>query len=215
MAILSARAAAPDSNEDTGSRVRRPEPSRRRFVLGASGALVALLSLTVLGAPARVESDPRYTREYDLKAAFLFNFTQFVEWPADCLPASATPFVIGVVGADPFGTTLDEIVANEKVHEHPIVVQRWKSIGEVGACHILFISHAESLRLREVAASLRGRGILTVGDSERFAARGGVIGFAMAGSRLRLEVNLDEARAQRLTISSKLLRQSTILGALP
>jgi YfiR/HmsC-like len=187
---------------------------RGHWVLPRFAMLIALLSLSVLAAPARVESGGRFTREYDRKAAFLFNVTQFVEWPAECLPDSTTPFVIGVVGADPFGVTLDEIVANETVHEHPILVQRWKSLGEVSTCHILFISRAGNLRLHNNLGALRGRGILTVGDSDKFAARGGVIGLVTAGSHLRLEVNLDAARAQRLTISSGLLRQSTIIGAL-
>jgi hypothetical protein len=154
---------------------------------------------------------PTLTREYDLKAAFLFNFARFVEWPADAFATDATPITIGILGDDPFGRSLDEIVANEAVGSRKLIVRRYASVEDVEACHILFVSASQAGRLEQIVARLGKRSILTVGDTAGFASRAGMIGFEMARSRLKLRINLSAARAARLTISSQLLRQATIV----
>src|SRR5882672_3494662 len=152
------------------------------------------------------------TQEYDLKAAFLFHFAQFVDWPADALPAGNSPFTIGILGHDPFGKSLDEIVANETVQGHKLLVRRFQNVDQVDSCHILFIDPSESVRMDQILSRLKGRSILTVGETKDFALRSGVIGFVLLEKRLRLAVNLAAANAARLTISSKLLRQPQIVG---
>ena len=178
-------------------------------VLRVSFALAALF-LLLLRAPGACAA-ARATSEYDLKAAFLFHFAHFVQWPADLLPAS-TPFTIGILGDDPFGKSLDEMVVNEMVDGHKLLVRRFQNVDQVDSCHILFIDPSESGRMDEILAQLKGRSILTVGETKDFALRSGVIGFVLSDKRLRLAVNLAAANAARLTISSKLLRQSQIVG---
>ncbi len=191
-------------------------PGRR--IRRRASALVLPLVLACLSVPtwgAVAGGGPRVTREYDLKAAFLFNFAQFVDWPPEAFANDRAPFVIGVVGEDPFGRSLDEIVAGESVREHPIVVRRFPTLHDLGPCHMLFVGRPDAARPWEVAEALRGRTVLTVGDAKGFASHGGAIEFVVVGGRLRLIVNVAEARAAKLTISSKLLRQSELVGAAP
>ena len=157
--------------------------------------------------PAQKET----TKEYQVKAAFLFNFCQFVEWPAEAFPEAQTPLVIGVLGEDPFGGYLDEIAHGEKVNNHPLVVQRYHRTDEIKVCHILFISQSEAKHLEQILESLKGRNILTVSDIDGFAQRNGMIRFVTEKNKIRFRINLEAARAANLTISSKLLRAAEII----
>ena len=149
--------------------------------------------------------------EYQVKAVFLFNFAQFVDWPADVFPDSATPLVIGILGNDPFGEVLDLTVRDERLRGRPFQVQRYRSVDEIKNCHILFISRSEGARPEVILAGLKQRAILTVSDADRFAERGGMIRFVTDRSRIRLQLNLEAAQAAHLTISSKLLRVAEIV----
>jgi hypothetical protein len=151
-------------------------------------------------------------REYRVKAVFLFNFAQFVEWPAAAFPGPDSPLVVGVLGDDPFGAELDAVVRNESVGTHPLEVRRFRTAEEVGACHILFISASESARLDAILDALRARPILTVGEAEGFAQRGVMIRFLTDRGRIRLRVNLESARVAGLRLSSKLLRHAEIVS---
>ena len=152
-------------------------------------------------------------KEYEVKATFLYHLAQFVEWPAEAFPAAETPLVIGVLGQDPFGKTLDEIIQNELVKNRKLVVQRYRQAGEIGICHVLFISRSEEERLDQILSRFKGRSTLTVGDSEGFARRGGAVRFFTEKNKVRLRINLDTAKAANLTISSKLLRASELVGS--
>ena len=149
--------------------------------------------------------------EYQLKAVFLFNFAQFVDWPQESFPEAQTPLVIGVLGEDPFGTYLDEIVSGETVNNRQLEIQRYRRVDEMKTCHILFISQSESKRLEQIVADLKGRSILTVSDSVGFTRYGGMIRFVTEKNKLRLRINLEAATAANLTISSKLLRPAEIV----
>jgi uncharacterized protein DUF4154 len=177
----------------------------------ARRALILALFLGLLPAPA--PAGTKVTHEYDLKAAFMFHFAQFVQWPQDALPERNTPLTIGILGEDPFGKSLDEIVANEAVGGHKLVVRRFQNVNQITSCHILFISPSEAGRMDQILQHLGRRSILTVGETKDFAVRSGIIGFVISEKRLRLAINLAAANAARLTISSKLLRQSQIVGA--
>jgi len=148
---------------------------------------------------------PATTREYDVKAVFLFNFATFVDWPKDGLPAAGEPFVIGVLGADPFGAALDQTVAGEAIRGAPLQIRRSTKVEELKGCQILFISESERARLPAIFDTLRGRPVLTVGDSPMFVEKGGMIGFS-TGAHVQLHVNPAAAKAAGLNISSKLLR---------
>lgn len=165
-----------------------------------------LIACVLAGAAAPVS-------EYQLKAVFLFNFAHFVEWPAASLPQQSAPFVIGVLGKDPFGSYLDDVVRGESVNGHPLAVERYSSIAEIRECQILFIPAAELTHLERILGALKGRSVLTVTDTDGAAPRGVIIGLLRQDNRIRLRIDLEAARANNLTISSKLLRPAEIVGA--
>jgi len=169
--------------------------------------VVALLAWGALQATAATPT------EYQVKAVFLYNFSQFVEWPTVAFQDERAPFIIGVLGEDPFGADLDAIVRDETVADHPLVVRRYGDAAEIDSCHILFISSSETARVEQVLATLKGRNILTVGDTENFSRLGGIIRFVTERNRIRLRISLNAAVAEQLTISSKLLRLAEIVPA--
>ena len=172
--------------------------------------LAVLLALTWL-AGARAAAPATPTAEYQVKAAFLFNFAQFVEWPAKAFPDEQAPIIVGVLGEDPFGSYLDELVQNEKIGNRPLVVRRYRRVEDVADCHILFISRSAGAQFDKTIASLRGRPLLTVGDLDNFCRLGGMVRFVTENGKIRLRVNIESAKDSGLTISSKLLRWATIV----
>jgi uncharacterized protein DUF4154 len=165
----------------------------------------------LLGRDPRLGAQSARALEYQVKAVFLFNFAQFVGWPAGAFADSMAPMVIGVLGNDPFGSYLDETVRGEKVHRHSLEVRRYRKIEEITTCHILFINPSGERRLEEVLSNLKNRAILTVGDDPGFAQRGGMIRFVSEKSKIRMRINVAAASAVNLTISSKLLRAAEIV----
>ncbi|MDE3083993.1 MAG: YfiR family protein [Verrucomicrobiota bacterium] len=180
---------------------------RRSFCRGKKPNLWAFAFAFVfcqIGSEVSAQTAP--AREFQLKAIFLFNFTQFVNWPSEAFSSPSAPLVIGVLGGDPFGSFLDETVQGEKVDGHPLVVRRYRRVDEIQGCHILFISGTESWRLDWILSVLKGHSILTVGDWGDFTLRGGMIRFITRNHKIRFRINADAAKAAHLTISSKLLR---------
>jgi hypothetical protein len=167
-------------------------------------AAVAWVSPALPGIPGK---------EYQVKAVFLYNFTQFVEWPAASFPEAKAPLVVGVLGGDPFKDYLDEVVRGEKAGVHPIVVKHYRKSEEVRDCQVLFVSASDAGLPDSVLAALRTRNILTVSDAEGFCKRGGIVNFVTRNGKIRLLVNLEAAKAAGLTLSSKLLRISELVGA--
>jgi hypothetical protein len=174
---------------------------RATFTLG-----LGLLIAGPLGA--------RTPQEYDLKAAFLYNFATFTEWPAEAFEKPDSVFVIGVLGDDPFGSILDEIVNGEHIGKHPIVVARYKRAEEVRNCHIVFISASESRRMTDIIHRLQSRPVLTVSDIPGFAEAGGLIGFITTNS-IGLKINPAAIQGAKLNISSKLLRLAKLVSGNP
>lgn len=179
--------------------------------VGRCGAWLAAMVFLFASAVTGL-AEPAPSREYQIKAVFLFNFAQFVEWPPDAFPEANSPLVIGVLGEDPFGQALDETVRGEQVGSRPLLIRRWRRIEDIGPCHILYISSSEQLHREKIIARLNARSTLTVGDGEDFARRGGMIRFFTDHNRIRLQINLEAVRAARLTISSKLLRPAEIVA---
>jgi hypothetical protein len=172
--------------------------------------LAALLGLFLF--VSSMAAQPAISPEYKIKAVFLFNFAQFVEWPKEAFHHPDAPLVIGVLGPDPFGSFLDETVHGERVGGRRLEVRRYANVQQVVDCHILFISQSEASKLKAIRQQLTGRPVLTVGESEGFATSGGMIRFMMEQNRIRLRINLEAVQASRLTISSKLLRAAEIVG---
>lgn len=149
--------------------------------------------------------------EYQLKAVFLFNFAQFVEWPARAFPEPTSPLVIGVLGDDPFGAYLDDLVKDETVGRRRLIVRRYKRVSDIAECHILFVSGSEADALDQIVGSLKGRSILTVSDLPTFTRQGGMVRFVTEEGRIRLRISVVAAKASGLTISSKILRPDMIV----
>jgi hypothetical protein len=172
-------------------------------------ALFLMLSGTI-DAPlaAATEATPS---EYQVKAVFLFNFTQFVEWPETAFPNPDAPFVIAVLGKDPFGAQLDEVVRGEHVDRHRLVIERYANPAQIQRCNILFIARGET-GAQSVPASIKGRGILTVSNADEADLKDVMIRLVMRNSRVRMRIDVDAAKADNLTISSKLLRPAEIVG---
>lgn len=168
---------------------------------------LALLCALAPTASAQAEASD----EYKVKAAFLFNFAQFVEWPASAFRAADAPLVIGILGEDPFGAYLDELVSGEKIENRPLIVRRFKRAEDIAECHILFISGSETGELEKIVARLKGRSLLTVSDMDTFTRRGGMVRFFMEEGKIRLRINVDRAKANGLIISSKILRPATVV----
>jgi hypothetical protein len=183
-----------------------------RINRGLSAAWLVLSALLLSSGPG-LSAEPPAPREYQLKAVFLFNFAQFVEWPSQAFADAQTPLVIGVLGKDPFGAYLDETVRGETVNNRSLVVQRYGRVEDINTCHILFISRSEGDRLEQILARLRGRNILTVADAEGFAPPGVMIRLVTVENKIRLRINLEVAQAANLKISSKLLRTAEIVSS--
>jgi hypothetical protein len=167
------------------------------------------LTVACLGVPLRAAQAP----EYQLKAVFLYQFAQFVEWPSQAFSAVEAPFSVCVLGNDPFSTLLDETVDGETVKGRHLAVRRYRKVEDLKDCNILFITQSEMATLESTLDALKGRPILTVGDADSFAKRGGAIEFFTASNKLKLRINPEAAKAADLTISSKLLRLADIVPA--
>lgn len=164
-----------------------------------------------LAAAASPWAQPRVS-DREVKAVFLFNFAQFVEWPHTAFESAQSPIVIGVLGEDPFSRTLDDIVQGETVRHRQLVVTRYRRVEDISTCHILFVSASETQRYEPILTALRGRPTLTVGETDGFATRGGMIRFVNERNRIGLQVNVGAAKEAGLTISSNLLRPARIVG---
>lgn len=172
---------------------------------------MAFLKAITFVAALLLAQSPR-TSEYQVKAVFLFNFVQFVDWPAPAAAApDSQPLLIGILGSDPFGAFLDETVRGEHLGTRPIRLRRYRQIADIDDCNVLFISRSEAERVPEILAALKNRPVLTVSDGDTFANQGGMIQFVTDKSRIRLRVNLEAAQAANVAISSKLLRVAEVV----
>jgi hypothetical protein len=172
--------------------------------------------VVVLAGKLAAQVHAQKPAEYQVKAAYLYGFGRFVEWPASATAAAPKAFVVCVLGDDPFGRLLDEVAAGAVMKDKPVSVQRISRVDESGPCHTLFISASEGARLGRILETLDHRPVLTVSDAPQFAQRGGMIGFAAEGNRVRFTVNLAAAQDAGLQLNSELLRvAATILRSRP
>jgi hypothetical protein len=161
---------------------------------------IAMLALGVLPVQAQV------SREYQIKAVFLYNFAQFTQWPQSTFATDKSPIVIGVVGADPFGTSLTETIHGETIQGHPLVIEHYTHPADIKTCHILFVSQPESRRYDEITKIVKGKPVLTVSDTASAATSAAIIQFVIENNKVHFRVNTDAARAVNIDLSSKLLR---------
>ncbi|HWD90759.1 MAG TPA: YfiR family protein [Verrucomicrobiae bacterium] len=172
---------------------------------------MAVLSLHFIaalaaGLPGEARGQDALPSEYQMKAAYLYNFAKFVDWPPAALPATNSPIIIGVLGDDPFDGLLDGTVQNKKIDGHPLEVRRLKTPEQAKVCEVLFICSSEKKSWPEISAALAGTSVLTVGENwDRFTEQGGMINLFMEGKRVYFDINNETARRAGLQISSKLL----------
>ncbi|HVW21087.1 MAG TPA: YfiR family protein [Opitutaceae bacterium] len=179
-----------------------------RFRLPPPSVTALLLALAFLAMPGARADVPR---EYKLKAAFLFNFTKYVQRPS-ALPAdSERTIVIGLLGSDPFEGELQRIARGRRSGSHPVAVRVLTGLEEVGAADLLFVPAAEEGRFAALAAKLRKVPVLTVGESGRFLDDGGVLAFVRDGDRLRFSIALGAVRRSGLQVSAQLLSLATLV----
>lgn len=184
-------------------------PSRRPPKAVPVVAYLALLLCATLAGHRLVAAAP--LNEYAVKAAFLYQFTRFVEWPPSMFPDAEAPLVVGVLGHDPFGDHLRAATQGRTAYGRPIVVRSVRHGEQLRQCHVLFVSASEEGRIPDVLRTVGTAGVLTVGDSPGFAEAGGTMNFVIEASRVKLEVNIGAAERARVRISSKLLTLARIV----
>ena len=180
------------------------------FLLGTAGCLLFALGAAVM-SPALSAAQSDQPGEYEVKAAFLFNFTKFVEWPEGSFDDRQAPIVIGIIGDDPFGESLLRIIAGQKAQGRGILVRKERFGQDLHRCHVLFISASEREHIAEILASVQKASILTVSDITGFAEAGGAMQFVMQENRVRFVVNLDVTTQSKLRVSAKLLSLARVL----
>ncbi len=179
----------------------------RRFV--RTLALAAVLSVCMGFAAEPV------SKEYQLKAAFIYNFTKFVDWPAQRSGSKDLPFTIGVFGKNPFGDELNKLAQGRSVNGRPMIIKNITSTNEAVSVDLLFVSSGQEELLGKLLVAIQGAGVLTIGESKAFADHGGIINFVTEADKIRFEINLDEAergglklRAQLLNLAKNVRRKS-------
>ncbi len=172
--------------------------------------IILITAFLLAGDMGLLAQEPS-SRESQVKAVFLFNFTQFVDWPPKTFPEPDSPLIIGILGDDPFGSFLEQATTNEKINSHPLIIQHYKTVDEIKKCQILFINISNKDRLDLVFKALEGRSILTVSDSRNFIRQGGMVRFFTENDKIKFQINIEAAKAADLTISSKLLRLAEIV----
>jgi len=180
-------------------------PVRDKRGHAAVSALIVVLVFSAAFEGPCLCAQAQDAGEYPVKAAFLYNFAKFVEWPPEAMGASSAPLVLGVLGDDPFGSSIDQLVAGKTANGRQLSVRRLKWGQDLGQCHILFICSSERKRVPQILDSLKGTTVLTVGEMEQFSQQGGMIQFVLEQSKVRFEINVGAADRARLRVSSKLL----------
>jgi hypothetical protein len=178
--------------------------SNRRF-----GILIIVVLLLAFGAP-KAFAQSSSPGEYVVKAAFLYNFAKFVDWPPTAFKNDSAPLTLCILGKDPFGEALDSL-KDKTVKGRALVVRRSNRVENIGECHMLFISPSEKGDLKQILNALKNSAILTVSEIEGFGSLGGMINFVMVEKKVQFEINPDAAQYRGLRISSQLLKLAKIV----
>jgi hypothetical protein len=214
MAILIKESRA--SNPAGDSRPGLPKHGRKahgrgiRTVWRQPYALILATLLSFVGAPVG-RAQAGSPGEYQLKAAFLFNFAKFIDWPSTSFPNPQSPFVLCILGTDPFGHVIDEVLKGKTIANRPVAVERIKTMAQVRQCHMVFVSQSESFHLADIVQAMHGACVLLVGEVDGFAEAGGTIQFALEDNHVRFLINPDAATRAGLKVSSKLLSLARVI----
>lgn len=147
--------------------------------------------------------------EYQIKAAFIYNFARFVDWPTQAFADASSPLIIGVLGKNDFGSSLAQTINGKSIHGHPLEFKLFPSLAQAANCQVLFISASEKNHLSKIISTLGSASILTVSETDDFIAQGGMINLRIVDDKVRFEINNSAAKSAGLTVSSKLLTLAT------
>jgi hypothetical protein len=174
--------------------------------------IAACLLCASLALPSHAQTaNSSDSSEYLIKAGFTYNFAKLMQWPASTFPQPDSPIIIGILGTDPFGNTLDTVLAGKKVNARSFVVKHLKWGTDIKGCNILYVSTSEAAHLDEIFRMVKGLPILTIGQMPDFAKRGGIINFIIEDDKVRFEVNVEAAKQADINISSRLLTLAKII----
>jgi len=187
--------------------------TRDRTLRVEATATVAFLLLAPLLSPIVRPADPqaRSPSEYEVKAAFVYNFARFIEWPPEAYPDGVAGLVAPLLGDDPFPGVPGEVLRGKSAQGRALATRRLRWGQDVQGCHILYVSPSERARLGQILENVRGQSILTIGDTDGFAQLGGIVNFVLEDGKVRFEINPESAGRARLRISSRLLTLARII----
>lgn len=197
------------------SRGSLPQGARRtklpRAAWGVQFCALGLGALLTLAGTTLTWAQASPSVEYQVKAVFLYNFLQFVEWPPDAFQNETAPINLCVFLHDPFGGALDEIIRGKTIENRRLVARRVSEVRDLRGCQLVFAGDTDNKRLPDILKELTGTSALLVGDSEQFAERGGGIQFYAEDNKVRFSINVDAVQRARLMVSSKLLALARIV----
>jgi hypothetical protein len=186
--------------------------------------LIVVMALALFAVPQTRAADSASIREYQVKAAFLYNFIMFVDWPNEKMGSNNEPIIIGIIGKDPFENAFDP-VKDKQAKDRKVIIKRFKGLEElkksgeaafnqeieaIRKCHLLFICSSEEKVAKEITDLVKDNNILTVGDMPKFLETGGgIINFVLEEQKVRFEINGTAAKEAKLQIRSQLLRLAT------
>jgi|WetSurSiteA1Bulk_404760.scaffolds.fasta_scaffold09845_2 hypothetical protein len=172
--------------------------------------LLFFLANTIDAHPAVIGDKPTLS-EQQVKAAFLYYFIKFIDWPQEAFPDKNSPILVGVIGDDSLGRELEQSLRNKTINGRELVLRQIGWPGDLKGYHILLLCASEAKSTPAVLASVKGSPVLTVGEIDRFGEQGGIINFYIEEKKVRFEINIDAAKNSRLKISSQLLSLAKII----
>lgn len=178
-------------------------------------AVAGILSLVLLYSAAVFAGDFERTREHQIKAAFVFNFAKFLEWPPGTFRTPDEPIAIGVLGATPLAEELATIVKDRRIHGRAVVVRRADSLDDLSELHLLFVGPNCGVKLTSLQREAQSHGVLTVGETSAFEAAGGMITFLIDGDKVRFTINMSSAEQAQLKIAAQLQQLATAVHREP
>jgi len=196
-----------------GLSCKRADATRSRLVVlrvGFALIFTIVISHSIVDAAALI-AQTKSANEYQMKAAFLYNFLKFVDWPSSAFTSPNQPLTICVYGRDPFGTALEDALLGKTIGDRRVSLVRATQFQDLVGCHVVFVSASEREPTADLAGRLKGRPVLFVGESDGFAASGGTIQFTIEDNRVHFVINPDAADRAGLKISSKLLALAKIV----
>jgi hypothetical protein len=191
---------------DVGSSRSHANFGVRHSTFGVRCSLPFILGVIAFLLLGNITVQAQLSREYQLKAVFLYNFAQFTEWPTNALADDKSPIIIGIVGADPFGAVLEQTIRGETVAGHPLTVEHFPHVADIKTCHLLFIPQSETRHVDEILKTVGDKPVLTVADIDTPLTAGVMIRFVVQNNKVHFRINTPAARAANISLSSKLLR---------